>query len=79
MKDRNERSLAVLTAWKKESYIPSMVDSRVLAKLKILINAALDEQDKMTRHRCAEVVAGINADWRIKDAHDAIMNSGEEK
>jgi len=47
MKTKDERSLKVLTDWNSREY---KNEGQKAAALQVLINSALDEQDKLTRH-----------------------------
>jgi len=83
MKNRDTRSFEVLRDWVgRGGHLLSPSSSETLINL---INAALDEQDKITRHRCAEIVTTKNTPTITTTekmimawAHNAIMNSGEE-
>ena len=74
MKDRDTRSLEVVNSSR------IFLTKEHKAELQRLINAALDEQDKITRHRCAEAVNILALDHDvISAAHNAVMNSGEAR
>jgi len=81
---RDTRSLEVIEDWEK--VVGTLWHNKqTKAQLQCLINAALDEQDKITRHRCAEAVSGVVFDYSLDSirtinlAHDAVMNSGENQ
>ena len=56
MIDKDSRSLKVLTDWNSKKY---NCESQKQASLQVLINEALEEQDKLTRHACAEAVLAL--------------------
>lgn len=53
MIDKDSRSLKVLTDWNSREY---NCESQKQASLQVLINDALKEQNRLTRHACAEAV-----------------------
>ena len=81
MKDRDTRSLEVINEWDKQtSGLPGHC-TWSKGTLQVLINAALDEQDKITRAKCSRAVAVLSLTSKqepsLSDIHSAILNSGE--
>ena len=71
--DRDSRSLKVIQDWNSREY---KCEGQKAASLQCLINSALDEQDKITRHRCAEEVNKLALDHKtIVASHSAVMNA----
>jgi len=71
--EKNSRSLKVIQDWNSREY---KNEGQKAASLQCLINSALDEQDKITRHRCAEAVNRLALDHKtILASHNAVMNA----
>jgi hypothetical protein len=66
--DADSRALKVLTDWNSREY---KNEGQKAASLQCLIISALKEQDKLTRHLCAERIAFIddNSD------HDVVLGN----
>ena len=74
--DVYSRALNVITEWREREY---SCESQKTAWLQKLIITAIKEQDRDTRHACAEAVLKCNRDmsdeciW-LDEAHDACIN-----
>ena len=66
--DIDTRSLKVLTDWNSKEY---KSEGQKAASLQVLIISALKEQDKLTRHACAEKVAFIDEN----PDHDVVLGN----
>ena len=53
MPGKNTRSLQVLTDWNSREYVN---EGQKAATLQVLINSALEEQNRLTRRECTRVV-----------------------
>ena len=71
MEDKDSRSLKVLTDWNSKEY---NCEGQKAASLQCLINDALIEQDKLTRHACAEAVLFLPDRATINEIHSACIN-----
>jgi hypothetical protein len=74
----DERALALIERWEAGTYYGGTVQKK--AALQVAIIDALKEQDRDTRHACAEAIMGVESDrmptdacWK-DDAYDACMN-----
>ena len=74
--DVDSRALKVLTDWSSREY---KNEGQKAASLQCLIISALKEQDKLTRHLCAEKVAFVDdnpdSDVVLGNAIRQIMNA----
>jgi hypothetical protein len=69
----DERSLKVIQDWHSmESHSPG----QQAAQLQCLINSALEEQDRITRHNCAMAVDRLALDhYTIMTARDTVIGT----
>ncbi len=72
MIDKDSRSLAVVLEWGRTKYINK---GQKEAALQVLINAALQEQDKLTRHACAEAVIQCPENMSISNFKDTAVSA----
>ncbi len=66
--DIDSRALQVLTDWNSREY---KNEGQKAASLQVLIISALKEQDKLTRHLCAEKIAFIDEN----PDHDVVLGN----
>ncbi len=72
MIDKDSRSLAVVLEWGRTEY---KNEGQKEVALQVLINSALQEQDKLTRHACAEAVIQCPEDTSISNFKATAVNA----
>ena len=70
--DVDSRALKVLTDWNSKTY---KNEGQQAASLQVLIISALKEQDKLTRHLCAERIAFTEDNSK----HDVVLGNAIRK
>jgi len=72
MKDKDTRSLAAIDEWQSREY---KNEHQKMATLQVIINGALEEQNRLTRTACADAVLQIvgrrNANYFLSEVRDA--------
>ncbi len=72
MIDKDSRSLAVVLEWSRTEY---KNEGQKEAALQVLINAALEGQDKLTRYACAIAVTQCPENMSISKFKAAAVNA----